>query len=69
MVSDAKRRANDKWDAEHSTRVTIKLRAEEAEKLTILARRNGTTRHAVLLQAARDYIAAHEGELTAPKGE
>lgn len=58
-VSEAKRRANDKWDREHMITIGVKMRRDEALELAILAEQNGTTRNAILLQAARDYIRQH----------
>lgn len=58
-VSEAKRRANDKWDREHMITIGVKMRRDEALELAILAEQHGTTRNAILLQAARDYIRQH----------
>ena len=59
MPTEAQKRATAKWQASHMTTVGVKMRRELAEELAMLAERNGTTRNAVLLQAARDYVAAH----------
>lgn len=61
MVSESHKRARDRWDADHMVTLGVKMRRTEAEALAILAERNGETRHAVLLRAAREYIAEHEG--------
>lgn len=43
--------------------VSVKMRRDLAEQLTAAAKANGTTRNAVLLAAAREYIRTHS---TAP---
>ena len=61
-VSDAQKKARNKWDAQHMAIVSVKMRRDLAEQLTAAAKANGTTRNAVLLQAARDYIQTHSTE-------
>lgn len=61
-VSDAKKRSNAKWDAANMTTIGVRLRKDEAARLAELAKANGTTRNAILLRAARDYIAEHSTE-------
>ena len=39
--------------------VSVKMRRDLAEQLTAAAKANGTTRNAVLLAAAREYIRTH----------
>ena len=62
-ISDAQKKARDKWDAAHMTTVGVKMRKDLAAQLTAAAKANGTTRNAVLLAAAREYIRTHS---TAP---
>ena len=61
--TEAQKRANAKWDAAHMTTVGVKMRKDLAAQLTAAAKANGTTRNAVLLAAAREYIRTHS---TAP---
>lgn len=63
-VSNAKKRSNAKWDAANMTTIGVRLRKDEAARLAELAKANGTTRNAILLKAARDYIAAHSDDTT-----
>lgn len=58
-VSDAQKKARNKWDAQHMTIVSVKMRKDLAAQLTDAAKANGTTRNAVLLAAAREYIRTH----------
>ena len=51
-VSEAKKRANAKWDAAHMKIVGVKLRRETAEEFKEYARQHGTTPNAIL----KDYI-------------
>lgn len=62
-ISDAQKRASAKWDAQHMTTVSVRMCKDTAEQLTAAAKANGTTRNAVLLAAAREYIRTHS---TAP---
>ena len=59
MPTEEQKRARDKWDAANMTTIGVKMRRDEALELAILAEQNGTTRNAILLQAARDYIRQH----------
>lgn len=61
-ISEAKKRSNAKWDAANMTTVGVKMRRTEAEQFAALTKANGTTRNAVLLAAARDYIQTHSTE-------
>lgn len=60
--TEAQKRANAKWDAQHMTTVSVKMRKDLAAQLTAAAKANGTTRNAILLKAARDYIQTHSTE-------
>lgn len=62
-LSEAKKRSNAKWDAANMAVVSVKMRKDLAAQLTAAAKANGTTRNAVLLAAAREYIRTHS---TAP---
>lgn len=64
MVSDAKRRANDKWDAAHSFRFSVKVGREEAETFKEACARRGVTPHGYLLSAVRGLIAENANAAT-----
>lgn len=58
-LSEAKKRSNAKWDAANMTTVGVKMRRTEADAFAAATKANGTTRNAVLLTAAREYIRTH----------
>lgn len=58
-LSEAKKRSNAKWDAANMTTVGVKMRRTEADAFAAATKANGTTRNAVLLAAAREYIRTH----------
>lgn len=62
MPTEAQKRANAKWDAQHMTTVSVRMRRDLAEQLTAAAKANGTTRNAILLAAAREYVQTHSTE-------
>ena len=43
--------------------ISVKMRRDLAEQLTAAAKANGTTRNAILLAAAREYVQTHSTEL------
>lgn len=55
-VSEAKRKANQKWDAENMTVIGCKVRKDVAERFKAECKRRGTTVNAVFLQAMRDFM-------------
>lgn len=57
--TEAQKRANARWDAKHMTTVSVKMRRDLAEQLMQAAKANGTTRNAIFLAAAREYLATH----------
>lgn len=59
-VSEAQKKANKKWDAENMTSIAVRVRKDFAARFAEVAKANGTTRNAVLLQAAKDYIEQHD---------
>ena len=61
-LSEAKKRSNAKWDAANMAVISVKMRRDLAEQFAALTKANGTTRNAVLLRAARDYIQTHSTE-------
>lgn len=56
MVSEAKRKANNKYDAKHMTVLGCKVRKEYAEKVKQKAQDTGTTVNAILKKALDDFI-------------
>ncbi len=58
--TDAQKKATAKWDAENMTVVSCKMKRDIAARFAEVAKANGTTRNAVLLQAAKDYIEQHD---------
>lgn len=70
MVSDAKRRANDKWDAAHSFRFSVKVGREEADAFKVACKRRGITPHSFFLSAVRGLIAEDaNADATTPTGD
>lgn len=55
-VSEAKRKANQKWDAANMTVVGCKVRKDVAEAFKAECKRRGTTVNAVFLQAMREFM-------------
>lgn len=56
MVSDAKRAANNKWDAENMAVITCKIKKELADEFKAKCRENGVTANSVISQAVKIYI-------------
>ena len=59
-ASEAKRKANKKWDAANMTVVGCKVRKDVAERFKAECKRRGTTVNAVFLQAMRDFMDCNE---------
>ena len=55
-VSEAKRKANQKWDTENMTVIGCKVRKDVANRFKTECKRRGTTVNAVFLQAMRDFM-------------
>lgn len=55
-VSEAKRKANQKWDAENMTVIGCKVRKDVAERFKAECKRRGTTVNAVFLSAMREFM-------------
>jgi len=60
MVTDSRKAANRKWDAENMKLVATRLRVETAEEFARLCKANGDTMHSVLKKAIEDYISEHK---------
>ena len=61
-LSDAKRRANKKWNSENLTSFCVKLNKEKTEKFRRAAAANNTTPSAVIREAIENYIRDNETE-------
>ncbi len=58
-TSEAKRRANHRWDAENMSFFGVKMPKREGNALKAACAAHGVTPHSVFLAAARDYIRAN----------
>lgn len=59
-TSEARKRANAKWDKQNMTIIAAKVRNEVKEAFRAACEQNGTTMNAVLLEAMRSYIEQHK---------
>lgn len=59
MVSDARKKANMKWDKENMTILGCRVKKEYAAKFRAACVAQGTTPNAVLKQAADDFMLEH----------
>lgn len=57
-LSEAQRRANNKYISEHMTVLGCKVRKEYAEKVRNKAKEQGTTVNAILKKALDDFLGA-----------
>lgn len=62
MVTEAKRKANNKWDADNMKAVGCRVRSDIAEEFHALCRENGTTANSVLKNAVQEYIKKYESK-------
>lgn len=56
MLTDAQRRANNKWDRENMSNINCKMRREIAEEFKAAAKANGTTPNALIRAWIDEYI-------------
>ena len=56
MLTDAQRRANNKWDKENMSNISCKMRQEIAEEFKAAAKANGTTPNALIRAWIDGYI-------------
>lgn len=56
MVSDAKRAANNKWDAKNMSVVTCKIKRDIADEFKEKCKKNGVTPNSVIAQTIKNYI-------------
>lgn len=59
MVTEARKRANAKWDKENMTILGCKVKKEYAAKFRAACAAQGTTPNAILKQAADDFMREH----------
>lgn len=59
MVTEARKRANAKWDKENMTILGCKVKKDYAAKFRAACAAQGTTPNAVLKQAADDFMRVH----------
>ena len=59
-VSEAQRRANNKWAAANMTVLGCKMRKDEAERFKALCRQERTSPNAVFKRAVVSFIEEHE---------
>ena len=59
MVTEARKRANAKWDKENMVVLACKVKRETAEQFKAACAAQGTTSNAVLQQAVKAYLEEH----------
>lgn len=59
MVTEARKRANAKWDKENMVVLACKVKRETAEQFKAACAEQGTTSNAVLQQAVKAYLDEH----------
>ena len=59
-VTEAKRRANKKWDAENMQNLSVKVRKEYADRIRAAAAAAGTTPSAVMRKALDELVKEYE---------
>lgn len=62
MVTEARKRANVKWDKENMTILGCRVRKDFAEQFKAACTEAGTTSNAVLKQAAEDFLKDHPAD-------
>lgn len=60
MLTDAQRRANNKWDRENMANISCKMRREIAEEFKATAKANGTTPNELIRGWIAAYLEAHK---------
>lgn len=60
MLTDAQRRANNKWDRENMANISCKMRREIAEEFKAAAKANGTTPNELIRGWIAGYLEAHK---------
>lgn len=59
MLTDAQRRANNKWDRENMANISCKMRREIAEEFKAAAKANGTTPNELIRGWIAGYLEEH----------
>ena len=62
MVSEAQRKARNKYDSENMDRVTVKVKKELLQEFRQAVQDNGDKVNTVLREAMKDYIQLHKKE-------
>lgn len=60
MLTDAQRRANNKWDRENMANISCKMRREIAEEFKAAAKANGTTPNELIRGWIAGYLEEHK---------
>lgn len=60
MLTDAKRRANNKWDSKNMSVISCKLKREIAESFKAAAKANGTTPNELIRGWIAGYLEEHK---------
>lgn len=55
-LSEAKKRSNAKYDREHMTNLACRVQKEYAAKVKEKAKEKGTSVHAILLKAIKEFM-------------
>ena len=59
-VSEAKKRANAKWDAANMQNLSVKVKREYADKIRAAAAKAGTTPATILRKALDEFMSQYE---------
>ena len=59
-VSEAKKRANAKWDAANMQNLSVKVKREYADKIRAAAAQAGTTPAAIMRKALDEFMSQYE---------
>ena len=60
-MTEAQRKANQKWDKENNTTLALKTRRDKAEAFKKACKANGTSPNAVFNEAMNAFVEAHGG--------
>lgn len=58
-TSEARKRANAKWAAQHMATFSVKLRADLRDEFKRACAEQGVTANSVMLKAVRDFVAKY----------
>ena len=68
-ISEARNRANKKWDAKNLDRIQLVVRAGEREQIRAAAEAAGESLNHYIVTAAKDRMKAEGHEIRQPEGE